>query len=645
MFGLKNIATFFKLSIGSFLLVFLFFEALIRVFSPQKIEPSLFVSKFGTFINQHKANINEKLTYAGIPYHLKIDKHNLRNYKNITYKKPPNTFRILSLGDSMFKGPGLEVEETFAFYLDQTLNKQEFKIKYEIVNAAMGGANFLDYILFLRNEGYKYSPDLILLPISNYDFGPGDWDNFDFETISARKINSKEIQITLTKPKINVPGSLLNTLMLELNKIPFYTELSKFSHLLNLIRLKANFLSLKKKEILLDNLDKFLKDEKILKNSENVKSFRIKWALNDFQVYAPYLRSKPLTLALFSQIAKMLLETAYKMGAKLVILDMPEDEEIFGETSATTSLKFPNNSEAYQLNLLAPMREFLTKNQFHLKIPKNPHWSPAGHKLVALLTYNFILENKIILEGSSQKNKIDINSPKTIKQIRSLNKRVNPYIKKPQSQYYLEGLIAKNNGQIKSAIQNLEQYLQLEQDHNVNFQLSELYLKNGDLNNALRNLKEAKQSKNTTFLERVGQRYYNLGEFKDSLQVFLKIQSIESPSAEVFNKIGLCFKMLGNFLLSEKHLTLAAEKEPHYFLNLAALYFDSGYFVKAKNQYEQILIQNPKSFKINFATGITYLRLKDLKQAKKFFLRAQQIQPDNKDVQSILDKFQTTKKK
>ncbi len=646
MFDLKSIASFFKLSIGSFLLVFLIFEVIIRFFFPQKIEPSLFISKFGTFINQHKANIHEKLTYEGIPYHLKIDEHNLRNFKTITYKKPPNTFRILSLGDSMFKGPGLEVEEIFAFYLDQTLNKHRSKFRYEVVNAAMGGANFLDYILYLKNEGYKYSPDLILLPVSNYDFGPEDLDNFYFENILAERINSEEIQITLSNPKINVPSSFLNRLMVGLSQIPFYTELSKVSHLLNLIRLKSNILLLEREENPLDNLDHFLKTRNVLKKNEEAKNLRIKWFLGNYQVYAPYLRSKSLTLPLFSEIAEILFKTVDQIGAKLAILDIPEDEELFGEPSATTPIKFAEKKGVYQFNLLGPMQQFLTKNQFPLNIPQDPHWNPAGHYLVAILTYNFLLKNKQIPEENlSQKIIIDLNSPEIIKQIKDSNKRVNPYIDKPQYKYFLKGLIAKNNGQIKSAIKNLEQYLRLKQDYNVNFQLAELYLKNKELNNALRHLKEAKKFKNSTFLEKLGQKYYELGLFKDSLQVFLNVKAVGDPSVEVIDKIGLCYKNLGIFLESEKHLTLAAEKEPYYIQHLGDLYFDNEYFEKAIDQYNKLLILYPGANKFHYLIGLSYLNLGDFEQAEKMLLEAKRIQPQNKSIQSILDQIQTLKNK
>ncbi len=646
MFELKNIFRFLKLSIGSFILSFLFFEIFVRIFLPQKIEPSLYTYKFGTFINQHKANIQEKLFYEGVPYHLKIDEHHLRNFKKIPYKKPKNTFRILSLGDSILKGPGLEVEETFAFYLDKTLNSQESKIKYDVVNAAMGGANFLDYILFLKNEGYKYSPDLILLTLSNYDFGPGNWDSFEFETISAKKIPPKEIQITLTNPKIIVPRHFFNKLMLSVGEISFYTELSKVSHFLNLIRLKANFLSLKKKKKPLDDLDQFLTNYNLLKEGEKVKDFRLKWVFEDHQFYENHLRSKPLTSALFSKAATILSETANQTGAKLAILDLPEDEEVFGEPSLTTTIKFPNKLSNNQLNLLDPIRRFLTKNQFPLNIPNDPHWSPAGHYLAALLTYNFLLENKLIPEEDLlQKTKIDLNDPKIIERIENSNKRVDPYVNNLKDQFYLKGFIAKNQGLTESAIQNFKRYLELKNDEQIEYLLATLYLKKGEPNNAYLHFKKMEQSNNPSHLEKLGLTFYALKNYKKAIQVLQRAQSMGNTSTEVINMIGLCFYYLKNFLESERYLLEAVRKDPFYSGNLASLYFDNGYFEKAINQYKQALIQNPNSFKMHYVAGLAYLKLDDLERAEKMFLNAQQIQPENKDAQSILDQLQARKKK
>ncbi len=652
MSDVKKIYKFLKSFAYGFLLSILILEILIRVFLPQKIEPSLFVSKFGTIVNQHKANIHEKLTYENIPYHLEIDEHNLRNLKTIPYQRSKNTFRILSIGDSMFKGPGLEIEEIFTYYLDQFLNKQKSKIKYEVVNAAMGGANLLDYTLFLQNEGYKYSPDLISLAWSNYDFGLRDLDYISFKTIQAEKVNSKEIQIALKGFKINVPKSFLNTLMLNLSQIPFYTELSKVSHLLNLIRLKSNLLFLKKEEKPLFNLDQFLKGKNVLKKDEKIKDYKIKWLFKDQQIYASQYRSEPLVSAFFLEIIALLLEEVDKIGANLVILDIPDDQEVLGTPTDTTFRKFPKKEKVYLLDLLDTMRPFTTKNPFPLMFQTDPHWTPAGHKLAASITYNFLLENQLIpKEDSSRKNKIDLNNEEIIQKIRLSNKRILKY--KDWSQYllYLKANSLKNQGQLDEAILNYEKYLEV--SHNdlyAHYVLGSIYLKKKQFEKAKKQLligSESKKSFGLKSLFKLGQTYNELNQHSKAIQTFKNLLSkIQEKKVlelyKVYNALGLSYRNIKNFDNAESSFKKAiklAPKNSSYLLNIGNLYFDNKKFRKAISIYKKFITFNPQNHKVLTIIGLAYIQLKELKNAKNIFSQVLQIQPDNKMAQMILNQI------
>ena len=83
--------------------------------------------------------------------------------KDISYKKPSNTFRILCLGDSMLFGAGVNNDENLTYFLEKILNEKFKEITFEVINAGVPNWGPLEYYLFLKNEGYKYSPDLILI--------------------------------------------------------------------------------------------------------------------------------------------------------------------------------------------------------------------------------------------------------------------------------------------------------------------------------------------------------------------------------------------------------------------------------------------------------------------------------------------------
>jgi len=91
---------------------------------------------------------------------VRINSKGLRD-KELSYEKRPNTFRILVLGDSFVEGMQVPLEETFAKRLEAKLN--ESGLTFEVINAGFAGVG-TDYgLLFMRKEGRKYDPDLVLL--------------------------------------------------------------------------------------------------------------------------------------------------------------------------------------------------------------------------------------------------------------------------------------------------------------------------------------------------------------------------------------------------------------------------------------------------------------------------------------------------
>jgi hypothetical protein len=97
---------------------------------------------------------------------VQINSHGLRGPET-TYQKPPNTLRILSLGDSVAMGWGVREEETYSRRLETLLNRKEAgNRKYEVVNAGTPAWNLDNELSYLQAEGLKYSPDILLLDLT-----------------------------------------------------------------------------------------------------------------------------------------------------------------------------------------------------------------------------------------------------------------------------------------------------------------------------------------------------------------------------------------------------------------------------------------------------------------------------------------------
>ena len=95
-----------------------------------------------------------------------INSHGLRGPET-TYEKPPATFRILNLGDSVAMGWGVRVEDTYGQRLESLLNEQgSDDLHYEVINAGVPGWNLENALAYLQAKGLKYEPDLILLDLT-----------------------------------------------------------------------------------------------------------------------------------------------------------------------------------------------------------------------------------------------------------------------------------------------------------------------------------------------------------------------------------------------------------------------------------------------------------------------------------------------
>jgi hypothetical protein len=76
---------------------------------------------------------------------------------------PPNTFRILFLGDSMVQGYGVPLEQSMVYLLENSINQPPRSQKIEILNGGIFGYSPLLEYLYLQEIFPKVKPDLILV--------------------------------------------------------------------------------------------------------------------------------------------------------------------------------------------------------------------------------------------------------------------------------------------------------------------------------------------------------------------------------------------------------------------------------------------------------------------------------------------------
>ena len=83
-------------------------------------------------------------------------------------EKPPNTIRILSLGDSRTFGWGLSDEETYSRRLEQSLQAYVGGgKKVEVINAGVNAWSYPQMLVYFRDFGLRYQPDFVILAEAN----------------------------------------------------------------------------------------------------------------------------------------------------------------------------------------------------------------------------------------------------------------------------------------------------------------------------------------------------------------------------------------------------------------------------------------------------------------------------------------------
>jgi lysophospholipase L1-like esterase len=78
-------------------------------------------------------------------------------------EKPPDTKRILFIGDSFTMGWGVKEEEAYPRVVESLLNGKGLPHKIETINAGFSAAGPSGYYLSLKYQGMQYEPDMVII--------------------------------------------------------------------------------------------------------------------------------------------------------------------------------------------------------------------------------------------------------------------------------------------------------------------------------------------------------------------------------------------------------------------------------------------------------------------------------------------------
>lgn len=110
-------------------------------------------------------------TVSGYPYRINSD--GLRD-RELVKPKPPKTYRIIALGDSITAGNGLRLKDVYHKKLARKLDGLGIGQRFESVNLGVPGYGVRQQARILRKKGLVYEPDLILVGFLPWDLWADD---------------------------------------------------------------------------------------------------------------------------------------------------------------------------------------------------------------------------------------------------------------------------------------------------------------------------------------------------------------------------------------------------------------------------------------------------------------------------------------
>jgi len=108
---------------------------------------------------------------GGISYTWEVSTKRTRS-PALPYEKPPGTYRLLCIGDSVTFGICVQRDETYPARLGAAL-QSKLRRPVEVINAGVPGYSSVQGLRYLRRELLRYSPDLVVTYFGVNDSLPG----------------------------------------------------------------------------------------------------------------------------------------------------------------------------------------------------------------------------------------------------------------------------------------------------------------------------------------------------------------------------------------------------------------------------------------------------------------------------------------
>jgi lysophospholipase L1-like esterase len=307
--------------------------------------------------------------FVGYEYqtHVKINSQGLRDDK-VPYQKPPDEYRILALGDSFTVELEVEKEQVWTEVLEELLSTEGAA---QVINAGTRGYGSDQEYLFLKEEGLKYSPDLVLVAFFVNDVLGNRLDHQEGRKYAKPRFVLRDGQLHLTNvPPPKPPANPLKSLSKLLERSYLYRFACEMLERSSPGELPA-YCQIYQTDYTPEWEEAWKVTEAILVEMQRLAESA------DAQLFVCYLpEQNQVSDSEWNQIALH--------SGEVSSYDRERPNHLLGELCARHGIPY--------LDLTLAFRQHITAGRLHPYFPVNAHLNVEGNRLVAQLIYEYLVK-------------------------------------------------------------------------------------------------------------------------------------------------------------------------------------------------------------------------------------------------------------
>lgn len=335
---------------------FLAGEVFLRVFAPESILPR-YVCATSYGIRGNEPNRNYWHTTPEYQINIQVNSRGVRANEEIPYEKPDWVKRIILLGDSFGMGYGVNLEDTFSDQMKKHLEQAE--LKCEVINLSVSGHGTSEHLITLREQGFKYQPDLVLLA----------WHGSDLADNIRANLHQLKDENLIQKNKVYLPGVKIREFLFQ---FAVYRLLAGHSHIYSCMREKAG------------RMIKYM----VLPAIRGLSGEGSEQEPSPDAIERAVLYRNNLAVALLKEIR----QECASHNANLLILDIP-----FMHSNTKFTSTFPENKTAGDFNIFSPIEQFEIYSGQKLYWDKScGHFTPLGCRIIGEGLAKAVLELNLL---------------------------------------------------------------------------------------------------------------------------------------------------------------------------------------------------------------------------------------------------------